>query len=730
MSFSAGRSHPIISAMASTPAPRADNGPAAAPRARRRLSLATRVYVGGFAILLLPLANVAAAAYYTNAALIEQFQEVEQDLVAEALPLRRLQLLVAEAPGGEAGLATGPAAVRVWTAAADTVDQGFAATRPERFRNDEQAAALNAGASSWTRARRTVDTALALPDEQRLARGPATAAAYEQAAQEAATHLGRAAQEAEGEFRTIAAIAQSRSQRARNASLLPLAIGLVLAALAGRGLARHLLVPLRTLKQAAERLGDGELSHRVELQRTDELGALATAFNDMAGDLERSRDQLTHQALHDPLTTLANRTLLVDRIEHASVGARRRGTSMALLLLDLDGFKTVNDSLGHPAGDRVLVETAQRVAAALPAANSAARLGGDEFAGLLEDVDAEGALTVANRLAAALRAPLHLDGQSVTLGASVGVAMSDGGVPADELLRNADLAMYRAKQAGKDRCQLFEDAMHAAVLARVRLESELRQAMANGELRVHYQPTIDLRTNRITGCEALVRWQHPERGLIAPGEFIPLAEETGLIVPLGTWVLRTACRQLRDWHARFPGPQPLAVSVNLSVRQLQQPELASEVAEVLAETGLEPGTLVLEITESVMMQEGEIARRRLEALRRLGVTLALDDFGTGYSSLAYLERFPIDVLKIDKGFVDRLTVSDEGPVLVRAVIALADALHIATVAEGIEDPRQVPMLVAMGCGFGQGYHFGRPMPAEQFTQLLVAQAEPVPLAGR
>lgn len=435
--------------------------------------------------------------------------------------------------------------------------------------------------------------------------------------------------------------------------------------------------------------------------------------------------QLTHQAFHDSLTSLANRALFHDRVDHALARSRRTGHPVAVLFLDLDNFKTVNDSLGHSAGDQLLVAIAGRVSASVRAGDSVARLGGDEFAILLEDVAEEAeAVEVAQRIDLALKAPFHLEGKDVFVTASTGIALSTaGGTHADEVLRNADVAMYTAKERGKGRHVKFEPDMHAAVLRRLELEADLRQAVDENEFQVHYQPLYELRSGRMTGVEALVRWLHPKRGLISPAEFIPVAEETGLIVPIGTLVLRQACFDVHDWQTRFPDTAPPTVNVNLSARQLQDCGLVDEVAAALTESGLPPRSLALEITESVLMHDAASAVVWLRQLKELGVQIAIDDFGTGYSSLSYLQQFPVDTLKIDKSFVDGIGSEAERSALASAIIDLGKTLGLKTVAEGIEQANQAAELALLGCEVGQGYHFARPMDRARMEATLAAAAE-------
>jgi diguanylate cyclase (GGDEF)-like protein/PAS domain S-box-containing protein len=429
-------------------------------------------------------------------------------------------------------------------------------------------------------------------------------------------------------------------------------------------------------------------------------------------------EQLTHQAFHDPLTGLANRALFSDRVDHA---VRRRSAErrVAVLFMDLDDFKTVNDSLGHVPGDLVLRAVADRLARCLRDGDTVARLGGDEFAVLVEDADPIDAQTVAGRILHSLDEPFEVAGKQVRLSASVGVAFAANG-EADDLLRNADVAMYTAKGRGKGRIALFEASMHAAVVTRLELRGDLEHALERKQLRLRFQPVYDLAGGALESFEALLRWRHPERGDVAPDDFIPIAEETGLIVPIGRWVLEQACRQAQAW--RESGHPHIAMSVNLSARQLSEPNVVEWVAEALATTGLPAANLVLELTESAMLQDDHGLLRQLSAL---GVRLAIDDFGTGYSSLSYLARFPIDILKIDRSFIAELGTEQEDTALVHSVIQLAAAMKLRTVAEGIERPEQLERVRELGCQSGQGFLFARPMDAIRATALV---SDPAPLA--
>ncbi|QIN78224.1 EAL domain-containing protein [Rubrobacter marinus] len=433
-------------------------------------------------------------------------------------------------------------------------------------------------------------------------------------------------------------------------------------------------------------------------------------------------EKLAHQAFHDPLTDLPNRSLFLDRVDHALKRAKRRGDGVAVLFMDLDNFKVINDSLGHEVGDELLVSVAGRLQSCLRPADTAARLGGDEFVVLLEDVEGpEEATRVATRIEEALRAPFWVGGHNLFVTTSVGVALGGtDGERAGDLLRNADLAMYRAKDGGKNNHAVFEPGMNERALERLGMEADLRRALDREEFRVHYQPKVSVRTGRIVAHEALVRWEHPERGLVPPAEFIPLAEETGLIVPLGRWVLGEACRQAKEWQSWYPTDPPLAMSVNLSAAQFKRPDLGASVAKVLDDTGLDPRDLILEITESMVVEDVTAALVTLRELKALGVKIAVDDFGTGYSSLSYLKRFPVDYLKIDRSFVEGLGRDPKDEGIVSASIELAHALGLEAIAEGVETASQLERLRVLGCGLAQGFFFQKPFPRDTASESLAA----------
>jgi diguanylate cyclase (GGDEF)-like protein/PAS domain S-box-containing protein len=434
--------------------------------------------------------------------------------------------------------------------------------------------------------------------------------------------------------------------------------------------------------------------------------------------------QLTHQALHDSLTGLPNRTLLLDRLDHANAVARRHGGTVAVLFLDLDNFKLINDSMGHAAGDVLLLRVAQRVRACVREDDTVARFGGDEYVIVLNQIyDATEALEVAQRITAALQAPLNVHGRDIIMSVSIGIALSvAGSVDRNELLRNADIAMYRAKSSGKARFHLYGVHMHDAAVQRLELEYDLRLALERDELLLEYQPIIDLESGAAVGLEALVRWQHPGQGRISPAAFIPIAEETGLIVPIGEWVLREACRQAAAWQALEGVTGNLRISVNLSARQFLDPHLVTHVRSALDASGLPPDLLVLEITESNVMTNADEAVTRLQALRALGVRIAIDDFGTGYSSLAYLHSLPVEILKIDRSFVAGIGEEKDSTPIVAATVRLAQSLGLGIVAEGVETETQVSHLRDFGCGQAQGFLFSAPVPAERVLEVLALRA--------
>jgi diguanylate cyclase (GGDEF)-like protein len=482
---------------------------------------------------------------------------------------------------------------------------------------------------------------------------------------------------------------------------------------------REIFDELVRVQAAASDLAQGEFTPRVTSSRIQELQTLGETLNAVAGHMEAQVAELAAKAFYDPLTKLPNRALFIDRLERMLTRLKRRKGSVAVLFLDLDNFKLINDSLGHEIGDQLLLAVARRLQGSVRQEDTVARFGGDEFAIAAGDIaQASDATRIAARVAQELASPFALEGQEVYVSSSVGIALnrSEHDRP-DSLLRDADTAMYKAKLNGKSRYELFSQDMQNQTTERLRLETDLRRAVERGDLQLHYQPVVDLPSRQIVEVEALLRWEHPQRGFVSPAEFIPVAEESGLIGPIGRWVLVQACRQARTWRDELGPAAPKKVSVNLSARQFS-PGLVKEIQGVLRETDLGAERLKLEMTEGILMRSEASTYAILLELKELHIDLALDDFGVGYSSLAYLKRFPFSSLKIDRSFVQRVGRDPEDAAIVRAIVTIAKTLRMDVVGEGVETADQYEHLVALGCTRGQGYYFARPMTAHAIGELI------------
>jgi diguanylate cyclase (GGDEF)-like protein len=518
--------------------------------------------------------------------------------------------------------------------------------------------------------------------------------------------------------RAILLLAYPKAEALADARKLQLALavmtllGLLLVALATWKAAGRITQPLARLDDAAGRLASGE-HVQVKVRGTDELARLATSFNEMVGKIAEREQRITQLAFNDVLTALPNRTMFQQQLEHLFRAAEGNGSLFALHCLDLDQFKVINDTLGHPAGDALLVEAGRRVQHAARG-QFVARLGGDEFVVLQsvgEDRDAIDRL--AREILETVSQPLTIEGNELMPSTSIGIAIApEDGADGETLLRNADLALYRAKEAGRGTFAFFEESLNDRAQQRRQIETDLRLAIERGEFELHYQPLFDLEQNRICSFEALIRWNHPTRGQISPADFVPIAEDTGLIVPIGAWVVREACARAATW------PDDIRIAVNASAVQFHRGALHETIVVALAESGLAPARLEVEITESIFLDGGEATLKLLHSLRSLGVRIALDDFGTGYSSLSYLQSFPFDKLKIDRSFIQNLLTRDGASAIVRAITELAHALDIETTAEGVEETAQLMELRAHGCSSVQGFLFAEPMTAGDVDKLF------------
>jgi diguanylate cyclase (GGDEF)-like protein len=675
---------------------------AASPQAPARASLGRRLVLS-LLTMLVPLALLAGAALYTHWGSTAEQDRIERETVEEFAAISTAR----------------DAAERLRT------ETKAARQAPRAHTIGRAAEARAALTSAVTTLQRLVDE----PKERRDATRATRAAARGdvEGVENALTAVRNSSLD---ELTRRSAGIRTDDRRSLVALLVLLLASAATAVVLAQRLRRHIAAPLRDLRDAARRIADDDFSRHVHVGGDDELHEVAEAFNGMMDRLVEGRDELVHQAFHDALTGLPNRALFRDRTQHALARAhnRRRAEQgrIAVLFCDLDDFKSINDSLGHGAGDQLLRQVGIRLNTTLRLEDSIARLGGDEFAILLEDVpDPKAAEATAKRVLKALTIPIRLpdDERDVVARASIGIALSTGpDDTAEDLLRDADAAMYAAKNDGRNRYRVFKSDMHERALERFAMEAELRRALDRNEFRLDYQPVLELATHRVVAVEALVRWDHPTRGLVMPNDFIPTAEETGLIVPLGRWVLESACRCAKTLQGREGVESGLIMSVNLSPRQFHDPNLVGDVSHAIDVAGIDATTLVLEITESMLTADLDATADTLARLKELGVRLAIDDFGTGFSTLSYLRRFPIDILKLDR----ELICAESGPdaKLTKAIVGLGLTLELATVAEGIERPEQEEELRALGCELGQGFLFARPMSEDALVLELESPQRP------
>jgi diguanylate cyclase (GGDEF)-like protein len=684
------------------------------PVVKHRPSLARRLSLA-IAAMVLPLVAAGAVGLISFRSISVALATFRADTVDEGTRIEQVRdRLVLADDAGEAAFETGqPAKAKEFAEISRQIDAGFADLAATLTPASERSLARMAEAR-WREASAALEYAPKIPPGP----GDAQLDPFHDLIDEAASVLADVGTlNAEQVGREISAL-RGRERVQLVASLAALLLGAFLGGLLARRLYRSVSTRLARLEEAAARFGADDLSHRIAAEGEDELGRVGSAFNVMADRLQASRATLHHQALHDTLTGLPNRALFLEQLQLFLVRSRRRETAVSVLYLDLDGFKDVNDTLGHRAGDELLVAVADRLNSVLRAEDVVARLGGDEFVILLED-DADGSMHVARRVSRAFDDSWIVSSGVVRIGVSIGVATTDRGeTPLDELLRQADVAMYAAKAAGKGGCRVFHPELDVKADETNWVRGALQQAVERDEFIVFYQPIVNLQTGGVAGVEALIRWDHSERGLLAPAAFLASAEESGEIIPIGRRVLAEATRRVRSWQREIPGAEELCLHVNLSARQLQHPGLADDVAEALRTSELRPDDLVLEITETMLVRDAKAAEAELSRLKQLNVLLALDDFGTGFSSLSHLVRFPIDRIKIDRSFVSTMAVDERSSELVQALVNLGKALRLPVIAEGIEEAAHAEQLRKMGCHQGQGNLFGGPVPADELVDLL------------
>ena len=700
------------------------------PQERRRWGIGARLAVS-VGVILLVVVSAMGAALWTLSVVTDRAVEAVDEADSEVIPLLEVAGDVNETalwlgrvvfdPGDDPAATT---ALRERVAATNTAISTLASSM-EGF--TEEGADIDRGFASWSEAREGIDRI--------LEEGPApseTVAVFD-ALDEAEVALSDAAATAKADLDVEIAAAQSERVRVSWVLVLVLAAAAVGGALIVLRLRRVLARPIGRLRDGAARVADGDLGHPIDVDGPAELAELSTAFNTMTGELLKREAQLVHQAHHDALTGVGNQVLLNERLDHALARLRRQPDGqLAVLAIELDDYKKVNDTLGHVVGDEALVVVAGRLRASLHDDDTLCRTGADKFVVVAEGVG-EAAMGLATRIREVVSEEIEIGGRAMTLGCRVGVTVAEHGFESTvDLLRDADLALYRARGEAGNAIQMFDRAFYEAASKRLDIEAELRTALERGDLEVHYQPTLELGSGRVAGVEALVRWRHPDRGLLPPVEFLPVAEDTGLVVPLGWHVLRTALSDLRRWLDNMPAIEPFTLSVNVAAEQLATTDFVDRVREELTSAGVAAENLALEVTETAVLVDSDGVRANLDGVRALGVRVALDDFGTGYSSLQHLREYEVDIIKIDRSFVSELCTRADLVTFVRAIVELADQLSLEVVAEGIEDDEVVRALVDLGCGLGQGYFFARPAPAEEVEWRLSdgAVPEPAPSGSR
>lgn len=690
-----------------------------------KLSLRNRLLIG-IGAMLVPLVGLGVGAFVCLESAVKAFEETAKEVDKEMFPLTRLQTLVVQAsiPVDNYLLYGNTNERDRFNRLSNEIDSIFTDTLEYGFLDRRQEQVLVRSAyKEWQSARRLGETIFARPDSLRNRRLAQYMERVDAHTDLSVDLLNKAYKVAHEEIADD--LAQARAIKWRGLLIVAIVFGLGLCAVLAISLilARSILLPLRVLADGVGRFGEGELDYRIILTSRDELGELALMFNLMASKLQHNQSALKQLASVDTLTGLPNRALFMDRLKQAVLRAKTcEECVFAVLFVDLDRFKLVNDSLGHLVGDELLIATARRLARCLRDEDTIARLGGDEFALLLNNItDVSMAAEVAERIKQKLAKPFELRGHKVFVSASVGVVIGNKASDClDDLLRNADLAMYRAKALGKAGYQIFDTQMHTQAVMRLQIETDLQRGIEHQEFQVYYQPIVLLETGMLTGFEALVRWKHPQRGFVSPSEFIRVAEETGLIIPLGRWILNEACRQMHVWQQQFP-TLPLTLSVNVSAKQFTQSDFTQQIVQILDETKLDARSLKLELTESVLMDNAEFVTDVLWQLKALGFSLYLDDFGTGHSSLSYLHRFPIHTLKIDRSFINKIGCADKNLEIIRAITMLSQAMGMDAIAEGIETPQQLAQLRELECKYGQGHYFSQPLDSAAAEALIAQQ---------